>query len=66
MLIDRYGYLGGLANGALVILMADMDNTEMITVGGLVTEYQERMEGMGGLLRPSSDEWFKTSDDLHK
>ena len=65
MLIDRYGYLGGLANGALVILMADMDNTEMITVAGLVSEYQERMEGMGGLLRPSSDELFKASDDLH-
>lgn len=66
MLVERYGYLGGLATGSLVIAMEDMHNGEEITVGGLVTEYQERMAQAGGLVRPEPDEWFQSSDELYK
>lgn len=66
MLIERYGYLGGLANGALVIAMEDMDNGEQITVAGLVDEYIERMEQNDGLVRPAPADLFKASDDLYE
>lgn len=66
MLVDRSGYLGGLATGGLVILLADMDNGEEITVAGIVDEFQERLDRRGGLVRPPREAWFKASVDLHR
>jgi hypothetical protein len=66
MLVERYGYLGGLATGSLVIAMEDMHNGEEITVGGLVSEYQERMEAAGGLVRPEPHEWLQSSEELYE
>ena len=65
ILIERYGYLGGLANGALVIAMEDMDNGQQITVAGLVTEYAERVAQKGGLVRPAPEDLFQASDELY-
>lgn len=65
LLVERYGYLGGLANGALVIAMEDMDDGKQTTVAGFVTEYQERMEQAGGLVRPAPADLFQTSDELY-
>lgn len=66
MVIERYGYLGGLANGALVIAMEDMDNSREITVAGLVTEYLERMEQAAGVVRPDPADLFRASDELYR
>jgi hypothetical protein len=66
MLVERYGYLGGLATGALVIALEDMYHDNQITVAGIVDELQDRLERLGALVRPPEEEWFKVSRELHK
>lgn len=66
MLVERYGYLGGLATGALVIHLDDMYHDGQITVAGIVDEFQNRLESMGALVRPPKDELFKANPELHK
>jgi hypothetical protein len=66
MLVERYGYLGGLATGALVIALDDMYHDNQITVAGIVDELQDRLERLGALVRPPEEEWFKVSQELHK
>lgn len=66
MLVERYGYLGGLATGAMVIFLDDMCFDGEITVAGIVDEFQERLHELGGLVRPPEGEWFKKSTELHE
>lgn len=51
-LVERYGYLGGLASGGMVLVLDDMANGDEITVHGLVDEYVERMEHLGLAVYP--------------
>ena len=56
VLVERYGYLGGLATGGLVLLWDDMDDGHGLTVGGIATEMLARMEATGGaVLPPAAD-----------
>jgi hypothetical protein len=61
MLIERYTYLGGLATGAVVLWMHDMDDGKEITVAGLVDEFIERLDRLGGSLRPDKEDLFKSA-----
>ncbi len=50
MLVERYGYLGGLATGGLVLLMDQLfDRNGERCVGGVHWESLERLRSMGGL-----------------
>ena len=67
MLVERYGYLGGLATGALVVLLDDMYYENEITVAGIVDELQDRLESLGGLVRPPEEDRFKNDVEVqHK
>jgi hypothetical protein len=61
MLVDRYGCLGGLATGGLVLhLMAMFDRAGDRWIGGLAWETVERLSALGGLAwegptRPHAD-----------
>lgn len=66
MLVERYGYLGGLATGGLVIGLDDMYYNNEITVAGIVDEFQNRLESMGALVRPPEEELFRVSLELHR
>jgi len=61
MLIERYGCLGGLATGGLVLhLMAMFDREGTRWIGGLAWEAAERLSALGGLAyesptRPHAD-----------
>jgi len=49
MLVERYGHLGGLATGGLVLYMDGLsDGTERV-IGGVCWESMERLREMGGL-----------------
>lgn len=65
LLVERYGYLGGLATGALVIHLDDMYFEDQITVAGIVAEFQDRLEQCGGLLRPPKEELFRIEPELY-
>lgn len=66
MLVERYGYLGGLANGAMVIMLDDMCYAGEITVGGIVDEFMERLHKIGGLVKPRRQDLFKNNTELQK
>jgi hypothetical protein len=66
MLVDRYGYLGGLVTGAMVILLDDMYHEDQITVAGIVSELQDRLQSLGGLIRPEKEDIFQTIPELYK
>lgn len=52
MLVDRYGYLGGLATGGLVLYMDGLfDAAGRRCVGGVLWELLERLDEMGGVAR---------------
>ena len=57
VLIERYGHLGGMATGGLVIqllLMSDGSNEQQIA--GLCQEWINRLEPLGGVLYPKKEE----------
>lgn len=51
-LLERYSALGGLASGGMVLVLDDMSNGQEISVTGLVSEYVERLEKIGGAVYP--------------
>jgi len=62
MLVERYGTLGGIATGGLVILLLTLDDGDgRQMVRGLCQEITERLDARGAALYPPPDEWG--SDD---
>lgn len=58
LLLERYGALGGLATGGLIILLLTMDDGEgRQVVGGLGQEFVERLEAEGTVIYPHPREW---------
>jgi len=58
ILIERYGHLGGMASGGLVIMVPHMSNggTEP-DIAGLCLEWKTRLEKIkGGVVGPTMDE----------
>jgi hypothetical protein len=50
MLVERYGYLGGLATGGLVLFMDELfDKQGERCIGGVYWEAMERLRAIGGL-----------------
>jgi hypothetical protein len=72
LLVERYGYLGGLATGGLVLFMSDLyDGQGERCIGGVQWEALERLRTMGGLAESGprnlhvDSELFKiVADDL--
>ena len=53
ILVERYGSLGGMATGGLIILLLSLDDGRgRQTVGGLCQELVERLTVRGGALHP--------------
>ncbi len=58
MLLERFGYLGGLASGGLIILLLTMDDgAGRQAVGGLCQEIVDRMERRDAVYYPPKGEW---------
>jgi hypothetical protein len=55
ILVERYGCLGGMATGGLVILIPHLsDGSERLVIAGQQKEWLDRLERLGGVLRPPS------------
>ena len=53
VLIERYGHLGGMATGGLVILIPHLsDGSERLVIAGQQKEWLDRLEPLGGVLQP--------------
>ncbi len=58
LLVERYGYLGGLATGGLIILLLTLDDGHgRQAVGGLCQDVTERVARRGAAHLPARDEW---------
>ncbi|MGH2373080.1 MAG: FAD-dependent oxidoreductase [bacterium] len=62
-LIERYGYLGGLASGGMVLVLDDMCGASEVTVGGLALEIIDRMRAIGAAVVPPMEDCFR--NDQH-
>lgn len=51
-LLERYGSLGGLASGGMVLVLDDMCNGPEISVTGIVEEYVDRLAALGLAVYP--------------
>jgi FAD-dependent oxidoreductase family protein len=58
-LLERYGYLGGLASGGMVLLLDDMCAEREVSVGGLALEIIDRMQRIGACVAPPTEDWFR-------
>ena len=62
LLVERYGYLGGLATGGMVILLLSLDDGEGVQViAGMCQELVERLERRNAVVYPEAGQWG--SDD---
>ncbi|MBN2238230.1 MAG: FAD-dependent oxidoreductase [Dehalococcoidales bacterium] len=57
VLVERYGHLGGMATGGIVIQIPHMsDGTEEQQIAGLTQEWIDRLDPIGGVLVPRRNE----------
>ncbi|HYB69731.1 MAG TPA: FAD-dependent oxidoreductase, partial [Candidatus Bathyarchaeia archaeon] len=63
-LLERYGYLGGLASGGMVLVLDDMCAEREVSVGGLALEIVDRMRRIGACVAPPSEDWFRNEPDV--
>jgi hypothetical protein len=64
VLLERYGYLGGMASGGMVVLLDDMCDRNGKTVAGIAQEIVDRMVAAGGAVTPPLEECFKQDVEL--
>ena len=62
-LVERYGYLGGLASGGMVLVLDDMCAEREVSVGGIALEIIDRMKILGACVAPPPDDWFQNDAD---
>src|SRR5207249_11473232 len=63
-LLERYGYLGGLASGGMVLVLDDMCAEREVSVGGLALEISDRMRRSGAGVAPLVDEGVRNEPDV--
>ena len=62
-LVERYGHLGGMATGGLVILIPFLsDGTEQQVLAGLMQEMVERLDTRHAALYPRKEEWGSSDE----
>jgi hypothetical protein len=65
ILVERYGALGGLATGGLIILLLTMDDGEgHQVIAGLCQEFIDRLDARGAAVQPTAAQWGSDDPDL--
>jgi hypothetical protein len=65
-LLERYGYLGGLASGGMVLVLDDMCAEGEVSVGGLALEIIDRMQRIGACVAPPLEDCFRNDDAVRE
>ncbi len=63
-LLERYGYLGGLASGGMVLVLDDMCAPGEVSVGGLALEIIDRLRTIGAVVTPPLEDCFRNDPDV--
>jgi hypothetical protein len=65
VLLERYGHLGGMATGGIVIQIPHMsDGGKEPVIAGLCLEWLERLDVIGGTLRPRMEDLGSSNEKL--
>ncbi len=64
LLLERYGYLGGMASGGMVLLLADMSGHTKRTVAGIAYEMLQRLVSAGGAVAPPEEDCFSHDPEV--
>lgn len=64
ILAERYGYLGGLASGGMVLVLDDMCSATEVTVGGQALEIIDRLRVAGAVVTPPMDDCFRNDQEV--
>jgi hypothetical protein len=65
VLVERYGHLGGMATGGLVIQILLMsDGSKEQQIAGLCQEWIDRLDKVGGVLYPKKEELGSSEDSV--
>lgn len=65
ILVERYGYLGGLASGGLIVLLLTLDDGDgNQVIAGQCQELVERLEQRGACYYPPRAEWGSRDESL--
>jgi hypothetical protein len=65
ILIERYGHLGGMATGGLVIVIMPMsDGTSEQQIGGLCQEVIDRLDTLGAAIHPGKEDLGSSDNTL--
>jgi hypothetical protein len=67
VLVERYGHLGGMATGGIVIQIPHMsDGGTKAQIAGLTQEWLDRLDVIGGTLHPRMEDLGSSDKDLVK
>ena len=68
MLVERYGYLGGMMTGAHVVAVLGMGDGSHTgaKAGGILTDLRERLQPLGGITRTNADGDYWLDPELFK
>ncbi len=65
VLVERYGHLGGLATGGLVLVIMPMsDGTKNLQIGGICREMVSRLDAYGGCIHPREEDIGSSDEKL--
>jgi hypothetical protein len=65
ILVERYGGLGGLATGGLIILLLTMDDGRgQQVIAGLCQEFIDRLDARGASVQPTASQWGSQDPEL--
>ena len=65
VLIERYGYLGGMATGGLVTMLPNMsDVTGKLQIAGVCKEWIDRLDARSACDYPKKEDWGSTDPKL--
>jgi len=65
-LVERYGYLGGLASGGMVLVLDDMCTDDEVSVGGQALEIIDRMRQIGACVAPPKEDCFRNDPEVRE
>src|SRR5438046_1874762 len=65
-LLERYGYLGGLASGGMVLVLDEMCGEGEVSVGGIALEIIDRMQRMGACVAPPREDCFRNDAEVRE
>ncbi len=63
-LLERYGYLGGLASGGMVLVLDDMCAEREVSVGGQALEIIDRMRQIDACVVPPLEDCFRNDPEV--